>query len=210
MRISCCLHWNIFLRSMIVLRDLVMLMLLLKWVLVVWQWLCLSKMRLKGGVWVGGGPRRAKMMHGVRVKTTGGRSIRLSPWTGLDSSVHGLTLEHWRVVSWALELWSFHCWTLHWWTIKGWHHTVMVSWSLHTGVTREPRTASPLQLSHSFMCHFVNRFIHETISEKEKIVLSHCVKHWIQMRIKHAVVKYSLHTGEWGIFVPRDICCIQL
>lgn len=107
------------------------------------------------------------MAHWIRVEAVNGRSF-LAPWVGLHSSVnrraleHG-TLEHWTFVLWALKLWAFH-----WWALERWHHfhVVLVNWmSFHTAITRVPRTAAPLQLCDSFMCHLVEWFVHQTIPE---------------------------------------------
>lgn len=129
------------------------------WLLVLrhwsWQRLWLRWVRLKGGVYVGGGPRRPKVAHCVRVKTAGGRSFRSTPWAGLHSSVRG-TLEH--------------GWPLHWWAFerRRQFHGVWVAWMcLHAAVTREPRTTSPLQLRDGFMSHFVQRLVKQTIPEQK-------------------------------------------
>lgn len=122
-----------------------------------WQQLWLGWIRLKGGVYVGGGPRRPKVAHCVRVKTAGGRSFRSTPWAGLHSSVRG-----------ALE----HGWPLHRPAFEWWHrpHGGLVNrtW-LHAAVAREPRTTAPLQLGDSFMSHFVKRFVKQTIPEQKSL-----------------------------------------
>lgn len=154
--------WWMFCRS---LAQSVFMLLVMPWMmrfLVLWHWfrqrLWLRWVRLKGGVYVGGGPRRPKVGHCVQVKTAGGRSFRSTPWASLHSSVRG-TLEH--------------GWPLHWRAFERWHqfHGVLVTWMcLHAAVTREPRTTSPLQLRDSFMSHFVKRFVKQTIP-KEKLEL---------------------------------------
>lgn len=95
-------------------------------------------------------------MHWIRVETAGGRS--LTPWVGLDSSVHRRALE-----CWPLEHWTFVLWAL-----KRWHHFhgVLVNWmSLHTAITRVPRTTSPLQLCDGFMSHLEEWFVKQPIPE---------------------------------------------
>lgn len=95
------------------------------------------------------------MAHWVRVKIAGGRSFSSTPWAGLHSSVRG-----------ALE----HGWPLHWRALEWRHrsHGVLENRAcLHAAVTREARTASPLQLGDSFMSHFVKRFVKQTIPEQK-------------------------------------------
>lgn len=142
---------------MFVLMFLVMLCLM--WLLVLWHWfwrqLWLRWIRLKGGVNVGGGPRGPKVAHCVRVKAAGGSSFRSTPWAGLHSSGRG-----------ALE----HGWPFHWRAFEWRHrsHGVLVNRARpHAAVTREAGTTAPLQLSDSFMSHFVKRFVKQTIPEQK-------------------------------------------
>lgn len=146
------------------------LMLCMMWFLVLWHylWLWLRGVRLEGGVWIGGGAWGPKVAHWVRVETAGGRSFGLAPWIGLYNRVDRWTLEHGTFVLWALKLWTFHWWALELRAFKRWHHShwVLVHWmSLHTTITRVPRTTTPLQFSDSFMRHLVERFVHQTVQE---------------------------------------------
>lgn len=141
-----------------------LVMLCVMWFLVLWHWLWLRRICLEGSLWVGGGSWRPKVVHWVRIKTTGGKSFGLTPWVGLHSNVNRRALEHGTFVLWALKLWAFH-----WWTFERRHHFhgVLVNWmSLHTAITRKPRTTTPLQLCDSFMCHLVEWFVHQTIPER--------------------------------------------
>lgn len=151
---------------MLMFMLMLLVVLCMMWFLVLWHWLWLSGIRLEGGVWVGGGPWRPKLAHWVRVKTTGGRSFRLTPWVGLHSSVNRRALEHWTLEHGTFVLWAFHWGALE---RRKHFHGVLVNWmSLHTAITRVPRTTPPLQLCDSFMSHLVEWFVQQTIPENNQ------------------------------------------
>lgn len=121
-----------------------------------WQRLWLGRVRLKGGVQVGGGPGRSKEAHRVRVKTAGEGPFRVTPRARLHSSGRG-TLEHGGPV--------------HWGAFERGHQfgaVLVTRVCLHAAVTREAGTAPPLQLRHRFMSHFVKRFVKQTIPEEKR------------------------------------------
>lgn len=137
------------------------------WFLVLWQWLWLRRKWLEGGVWIGGWPWWPKVAYWVRVKIASGRTFGLTPWIGLDI-VYGWALEHGTLEHGTFVLWALKLWTFHWRALERWHHFhgVLINWmSLHTAITRVPRTTAPLQLCHSFMCHLVEWFVQQTIPE---------------------------------------------
>lgn len=162
---------------MFMLQLMLLLMLYVMWLLVLWHylWLWLRGIGPEGRVWEGGGGTwRPKVTHWVGVETASGRSFRLAPWIGLHNRVDRWALEHGTFVLWTLEHGTFHwwaleLWTFHWWAFEWRHHShwMLVNWmSLHTAITREARTATPLQFSDSFMCHLVEWFVHQTIPEE--------------------------------------------
>lgn len=111
-------------------------------------------------------------MHGIRVHTAGGRSFGLTPWLGFHASVNGQafklrTLKHWTFVMWALELMSLKLWAFEGWALEWWHHFhgVWIRWSLHTSITRVTWATAPFQLCDGLMCHFVDWFVQQAISE---------------------------------------------
>lgn len=221
--------WYMFLWSLTMLMFMLMFLVVLcvMWFLVLWHWLWhwfwLRWIRLEGGVWVGGDPWRPKVTHWIRVKTAVGRSFGLIPWVGLHNSVNRWALEHRTLkhgtfVLWALELWPLKLWAFHWRALEWWHHFhgVLVNWmSLHTAITRVPRTTTPLQLCDGFMCHFVDWFVHQTIPEgnNEQSVevlctLKLCESHFL--KYQHDIIGAVVYLLEsWTFLTPGTLVVLS-